>query len=45
LINIAKNKILQNIHSGFEKQVLLLDYMNIKSENHKKQRLCYFFII
>jgi len=29
LINIAKNKILQNIHSGFEKQVLfLLDNLN-----------------
>nr|CAD2165185.1 unnamed protein product [Meloidogyne enterolobii] len=45
LIKIAKNKILQNIQTGFEKQVFLLDYMNIKSENHKKQRLCYFFII
>ena len=42
LINIAKNKILQNIHPGFEKQVFLLHYLSINSENHRRINMVLF---
>ncbi|CAK5032875.1 unnamed protein product [Meloidogyne enterolobii] len=41
LIKIVNNKIFYDIHPGFEKQVFLLDYLSINSENYKNNKLCY----